>query len=114
MVVKRSLLVSVSVLAASLFTSVASASAEQWHFFVQNNTSSTMTGLFAAEPEQNWGQFDIGSGIAAGEGTKMIWSPSTNGQGCEQWLKATFADGSESTSEIFDFCQDLDDPIVFQ
>ncbi|BBC26414.1 hypothetical protein [Pseudanabaena sp. ABRG5-3] len=114
MIVKRSLLVSTSVLALSLVVNVASASAEQWYFFVKNNSSSTIKRLFVAEPNKSWGEFDIGSGIAPGENTKMIWDSSTNNQQCRQWIKAKFADGSESTPSIIDFCQNLDDPIVFQ
>ena len=111
---KSSLLVSASLLAASLVANVTSASAEQWHFYVQNNTSSTITGLFAAEPEQAWGQFDIGSGIVSGENAKMVWDSSTDNQSCKQWIKAEFADGSESAPSFIDFCQNLDDPIVFR
>lgn len=114
MVTKRNLLVSASVLAVSLVANVASASAEQWYFFVKNNSNSTITKLLVAEPEKSWGQFDIGAGIAPGENTKMIWDSSTNNQQCKQWIKAQFADGSESTPATIDFCKNLDDPIVFQ
>ncbi len=112
--IKNSLLASASLIAFSLVTNVASASADQWYFYVQNNSSSAIKKLLVGEPNKSWGMFDIGSGIASGENTKMIWDSSTDGQLCRQWIKAEFADGSESTPVVIDFCQDLDDPIVFQ
>lgn len=112
--IKKSLLISASLLAFSVVTNVTSASAEQWYFYVKNNSNSTIKKLLVGEPEKTWGQFDIGSGIASGENTKMIWDSSTDNQLCRQWIKAQFADGSESAPAIIDFCQNLDDPIVFQ
>ena len=90
------------------------AAAEQWYFYVKNSTDSKMTKLLAAEEGGDWGSFDLGSGIKAGEKAKLIWSKSTNNESCEQYLKAKFADGSESKSAKIDFCSDLDDPIVFE
>jgi len=57
--------------------------------------------------------FDIGSGITPGENTKIVWDSSTDNQSCKQWIKARFADGSESEASYIDFCKNLDDPIVF-
>ncbi|MBF0171706.1 MAG: hypothetical protein HQK87_11595 [Nitrospinae bacterium] len=88
--------------------------AEQYYFFVQNDTDSKITGLAASEDGNSWGKFDLGGGIGVGKKVKMVWDPSTGGQSCEQFLKASFADGSESESETFDFCSDMDDPIVFE
>jgi hypothetical protein len=113
-VVKQSFLISASVLALSLVANVASASADQWYFYVKNNSYSTIKKLMVGEPEKTWGQFDIGSGIVSGENAKMVWSSSTDNQLCKQWIKAEFADGSESAPSYIDFCQNLDDPIVFQ
>lgn len=90
------------------------AAAEQWYFFVKNDTGSKMTWLAASEDGRNWGRFDIGSGIGAGKSAKLIWNKSTNDQSCDQYLKAKFADGSEIKSKKIDFCEDLDDPIVFE
>ena len=112
--IKNSFWASASLIAFSLVANVASASAEQWYFYVQNNNSNAITKLLVGEPEKSWGMFDIGSGIASGENTKMIWDSSTNNQLCRQWIKAEFADGSESAPAIIDFCQNLDDPIVFE
>lgn len=90
-----------------------SAFAEQWYFYVENATSAPIKGLYASENGGSWGRFDIGSGIAPGKSVKMNWSSSTDNQSCKQFLKATFADGSEIKSAKIDFCNDLDDPIVF-
>ncbi|MFM7600485.1 MAG: hypothetical protein ACKO7R_04690 [Pseudanabaena sp.] len=112
--VKQGFLVSATVLALSLVANVASASAEQWYFYVKNNSNSTIKKLLVAEPNKAWGEFDIGLGIVPGENTKMIWDESANYESCKQWIKAQFADGSESEPSYIDFCQDLDNPIVFQ
>lgn len=114
MQIKRSLLLSAGLLAFSLVTNVTSASAQQWYFYVKNNSDSTIKKLLVAEPKKPWGAFDIGAGIAPGQNVKMIWDSSTDNEACTQWIKAQFADGSESTPSTIDFCKNLDDPIVFQ
>jgi hypothetical protein len=35
----------------------------------------------------------------------LVWDSSTNSQGCVQWVKAVFADGSEAKPVQFDFCE---------
>ncbi len=114
MLIKRSLLVSASMLAFSLVANVASASAEQWYFYVKNSSNSTIKSLLVSQTGTKWGYFDIGTGISPSENTKMVWDSSTNNESCDQFIKATFADGSESTPSKIDFCKDLDDPIVFR
>ena len=114
MPIKRSLLMSASLIALSLVGSVASASAEQLYFYVKNDSNSTIKKLWVAEPNKSWGDLDIGSGIAPGENAKMVWDVSTNDQECSQWLKAKYADDSESEPAVIDFCKNLDEPIVFQ
>jgi hypothetical protein len=114
MLVKRGFLLSATLFAFGLVANVASASAEQWYFYAKNSSSTMMTSLLVSEDGSNWGGFDIGSGIAAGENAKLVWSSSTNGESCSQFIKATFADGSESAPAKFNFCKDLDDPIIFQ
>ena len=89
------------------------AQAADWYFYVQNNSSSRITGLQAKEKGGGWGSFDIGNGIAVGEKVRLDWYASTNDQDCKQSLRATFADGSVSDPTVFDFCADLDTPIVF-
>ena len=96
----------------SLFAGQASA-ADQWHFVVKNATESKIVKLQVSEDKSSWGDFDVGSGIAAGEQSTMVWDSSTDKEGCEQWIRAKFADGSTSAPSKQDFCQDLDDPIEF-
>lgn len=96
----------------SLFAGQVSA-ADQWHFVVSNATSSKIVKLQVSEDKSSWGDFDIGSGIAPGATSTMVWDASTNNEGCEQWIRAKFADGSTSPPSKQDFCQDLDDPIEF-
>jgi hypothetical protein len=91
-----------------------SAAAEQWYFYVENGTDSKMVKLLAAEAGEKWGHFDIGGGVAPGKKVKIVWDSSTDDESCKQSLKAVFADGTESESEVFDFCENLDDPIVFE
>lgn len=115
MSIKRNFLISASLLAFGLLHNVASASAEQWYFYVKNNSSSAIKSLLVSETENgNWGYFDIGSGIASGVKNKLVWSGSTNNESCNQFIKATFADGSESVPAKFNFCKDIDDLIEFQ
>lgn len=111
--IKKSFLISASLLTFSLVANVASASADQWYFYVKNSSSSTIKKLLVGEPQKTWGQFDIGSGIFSGENTKIVWDSSTDNQLCKQWIKAQFTDGSESEPSYIDFCQNLDDPIIF-
>ncbi|MFN5725952.1 MAG: hypothetical protein ACK48D_04280 [Pseudanabaena sp.] len=111
--IKKSFLVSTSLLAFSLVANVASASADQWYFHVKNSSNSTIKKLLGGEPHKTWGFVDIGSGIAPGRNTKIVWDSSTDNQSCKQWIKAVFADDSESESSYIDFCKNLDDPIVF-
>lgn len=114
MLIKRGLLVSASLFVFSLVANFAAASAEQWYFFIKNSTSSTIKSILVSENGNSWGYFDIGVGIAPGENTKLVWSSSTNNESCSQLIKATFADGTESTPARFNFCKDLDTPIEFQ
>ena len=87
--------------------------AADWYFYVQNNSSSRITRLEAKQKGGGWGAFDLGGGIAAGEKVRLDWYASTNDQDCKQSLRASFADGSVSDPTVFDFCADLDTPIVF-
>lgn len=95
---------------------LASASAgagDSWHFKVTNDAESKITKLQVSEDGKTWGYFDIGSGIAPGSTETLLWDKSTDNEGCEQYIRAVFADGSTSPPSRQDFCTDLDDPIVF-
>lgn len=102
-----------TLLCAALAFSSVSASADQWSFKVTNDTSSKITSLQVSEDKSEWGMFDIGSGIGAGDTETLVWDASTNSESCNQWIRAKFADGSTSPASKQDFCQDLDNPIVF-
>jgi hypothetical protein len=89
------------------------AAADQWHFKVTNKTTSNITQLQVSEDKSSWGNFDIGSGIGPSATETLVWDSSTNNQGCDQWIRAKFADGSFSEASKENFCKDLDTPIEF-
>ncbi|MDP2121407.1 MAG: hypothetical protein Q8S27_23335 [Hoeflea sp.] len=82
------------------------AHAAEFSFTATNTTGSAVTEVLVSENKSDWGYFDIGNGIAPGATVNLVWSQSTNGEACEQWVKAVFADGSESEPAMFDFCED--------
>lgn len=88
--------------------------ASNWYFHVENNSNSRIVTLQVSENKKKWGDFDIGRGIAAGKAVKIVWDSSTDDDDCKQWIRASFADGSTSEPARFDFCKDLDEPIVFE
>ena len=90
--------------AACLFMSVA-AFADQYKFEVNNNSGQAIKKILVSEDGETWGQFNIGKGIPAGATATLVWDESTNGESCEQYFKAVFADGSESEAAQFDFCE---------
>lgn len=97
-------------IAASLFVGViasntASAGESEYSFTVHNNTRTKMTKLLVSEDKKDWGYFDIGKGIAPGEKETLVWDSSTNDDSCDQYVKAAYADGSESEEAKFNFCE---------
>jgi hypothetical protein len=90
-----------------------SARPSQWHFKVSNSTSTRIVKLQVSENKKDWGDFDIGKGIAADETATLIWDSSTDNEACEQWIRAKFSDGVYSKPSKQDFCNDLDEPIEF-
>lgn len=87
--------------------------ADEWHFVVKNKTESKITKLQVSQDKKDWGDFDIGSGIGPGKTETLVWDSSTDGENCDQWIRAKFSDGSVSEASKQDFCQDLDTPIEF-
>ncbi len=77
----------------------------EYSFVVHNSTNSTIKRLLVSEDGKKWGDFDVGKGIAAGASSTLVWDSSTNNEACQQWVKATFADGSEAKAVKFDFCE---------
>lgn len=80
--------------------------ADEFSFTGTNTTDSTITRILVSEDNSTWGYFDVGAGIEPGSTANLVWNQSTNGEACEQWVKAEFEDGSESTPAAFDFCED--------
>ena len=85
---------------------VTGAHADEFSFTASNSTGSAITAVLVSENKSDWGYFDIGSGIAPGSTVNLVWDKSTNNEACAQWVKATFADGSESEPASFDFCEE--------
>ena len=92
------------VAAATLLVSV-SAFADSYKFQVTNNTDTKITKILVSEDGEEFGFFNIGSGIQPGKTVTLVWDESTNGENCEQYFKAVFANGEESEAQQFDFCE---------
>ncbi len=90
-------------LALAMFACIGGANA--YEFNITNSTKSKITGVEASEDGKTWGKFDMGTGLPAGESTKITWDSSTDKSGCEWQVKANYADGSESEPAKFDFCE---------
>ena len=82
------------------------ARADEFSFTATNTTRSAITEVLVSEDKKEWGYFDIGSGIKPGNTVNLVWAQSTNNESCNQWVKASYADGSESEPARFDFCED--------
>ncbi len=92
----------------SLFAGVVSSAAaaeSEYSFSVRNNTRVKITKLLVSENKKDWGYFDIGQGIAPGSDMTLVWDSSTNNESCDQYVKAAYADGSESEEAKFNFCE---------
>ncbi|TAK65208.1 hypothetical protein [Methylobacter sp.] len=67
-----------SLLIGSIVTGNAIAEDSDYSFKVHNNTRFKMTKLLVSEDKKDWGYFDIGQGIAAGDSMMLVWDSSTN------------------------------------
>ncbi len=92
-------------LAVGILLVAVTASAEEYKFKVHNNTKVAITKILVSEDGEKYGFFDIGKGIKPGQEVTLVWDQSTNGESCEQYFKAVFANGEESEPETFDFCE---------
>ncbi|MDO9415558.1 hypothetical protein [Pararhizobium sp.] len=79
--------------------------AAEFSFTARNTTQSAITEVWVSENKKDWGYFDIGKGINPDATVDLVWDQSTNSETCGQWVKATYADGSESEPAKFDFCE---------
>jgi hypothetical protein len=84
----------------------------QWYFFVTNSSDSAINQLMVSLDDNEWHSFN-NSYVAPGKTKKFNWYKKTDNDTCEQWIKAEFADGEESTPIKIDFCSDIDTPLVF-
>lgn len=85
---------------------VTAAHAEEFSFTATNSTGTLIKEILVSENKRDWGYFDIGKGIKPGVTVDLVWDQSTNSENCAQWVKAAYADGSESEPAKFDFCED--------
>jgi hypothetical protein len=92
-------------LAVSVLAIGVSVSADEYSFQVINKTRSRITKILVSENGKKYGFFDIGKGIAPGKTVTLVWDSSAYGEDCEQYVKAAYADGSESEPAVFDFCE---------
>ena len=80
---------------------------DEHSFKVHNTTKDKIKKLLASEDGKEYRSFDVGrAGIAGGETITLTWDKSTNNSSCEWFIKAVFADGSETKAEKFDFCDE--------
>src|SRR6266478_895669 len=77
----------------------------EYKFKVHNNTKQDIKKIEVSENGKTWGIFDIGSGIKAGATDELVWDKSTDNENCEQYFRATFADGEVSEAVKFNFCE---------
>lgn len=91
--------------AATLALSI-SAYGEEYSFKVTNNTDTKITKILVSEDGNKYGYFDIGAGIQPGKTVTLVWDSSTDGESCEQYFKAVFANGESSEPQQFDFCEE--------
>jgi len=77
----------------------------EYKFKVHNNTKQDIKKIEVSENGKQWGTFDIGSGIKAGATDTLIWDKSTDSESCDQWFRATFANGEVSDAVKFNFCE---------
>lgn len=90
----------------SVFLFMSVSAFADYKFKVHNNSGQAIKKILVSEDGEEFGFFNIGSGIKAGSTVTLVWDESTNGESCSQYFKAVFADGSESEAEEFDFCEE--------
>lgn len=94
------------VIAAAVLLMSVSAFADEYSFKVTNNTDTKISKILVSEDGEEYGFFNIGSGINPGKTITLVWDSSTNGESCQQYFKAVFSNNEESEPQQFDFCED--------
>ena len=99
------LMLSAVAFATLTFVAGTAAADDEFSFQVTNNTNMAIKQILVSEDNSDFGHFDIGGGIKAGATVTLVWDKSTNGESCDQYFKAVFANGEESEAVEFDFCE---------
>ena len=73
------------------------------HVQVRNNSNKKIVKVLASADGEKYTVFHTGNGIKPGQTVDLAWDKS-NGHDCQWYLKAIFADTSESAPAQFDFC----------
>ena len=102
---KGILVLSLGALAMAGFSSSVMAEAGGYSFKVQNKSDMVVKTVLVSEDGKKYIHFDCGAGIKPGATMTLAWDKSTDNQECKQWMKAVYADGSESEPAKFDFCE---------
>jgi hypothetical protein len=77
-----------------------------YHFKVSNTTKETITKLLVSENGKKYIPFDVGrKGIPPDKNMELVWDEKTETSACDWFIKAVFADDSETPAKKFDFCQ---------
>jgi hypothetical protein len=75
-----------------------------YKFQMHNASRNYILALVVSEKGKKWSKFDIGEGLAPGKNVTLVWDESTEGSGCEWWIKALYDDGNLSAPAKIDFC----------
>lgn len=98
--------IGILMLSMAIFSSLAGmAAAAEYTFKIENNANVALKKLMVSEDGEDWGYFDIGSGVPAGESRTLVWGEAAEGQKCRQYVKAIFSDGTTSKPKKYDFCE---------
>ncbi|MDQ6624741.1 MAG: hypothetical protein M3Y69_01180 [Verrucomicrobiota bacterium] len=103
---KQMTCLALAVAALAFSPTIANAEGENGNFKVTNTTKTKIVKLLASENGKDYGNFDLGDGIAPGKTVTLNWGKNTKDTGCKWFLKAVFSDGEESEAQKFDFCED--------
>jgi len=103
---KKAFLIACALLVTTFLTPMARAGEGEYSFKVKNTTKELITKILVSEDGKEYGFFDIGSGIKAGETKTLVWDKSTNSGSCHQWFKAVWESGKEGKPVKFDFCEE--------
>ena len=77
-----------------------------YKFKIHNNTRTKITAVQVREEgTKDWGDFDIGDGVAAGATEEMVWDKTTDNSKCNWFFRAKFSNGEWSDAVKFDFCE---------